>query len=129
MSILDSLYQNLDTAFAFKQGWEAWLALLAASVGTYICRAVGVKLSGQVSQNSEFFRWLSAVTYAMVAALTIRLIFLPVGLLSTVPLYLRVLVCLLALGVMISNPSRRLVPALLVGTLLMVTIGVMQHAL
>ncbi len=129
MSILDSLCQNLDTAFAFKQGWEAWLALLAASVGTYICRAVGVKLSGQVNQDSEFFRWLSAVTYAMVAALTIRLIFLPVGLLSTVPLYLRILVCLLALGVMISNPNRRLVPALLVGTLLMVTIGVMQHAL
>jgi branched-subunit amino acid transport protein len=129
MSIIDSLYQNIDTAFTFKQGWEAWLALLAASVGTYICRAIGVKLSGQVSQDSEFFRWLSAVTYAMVAALTIRLIFLPVGLLSTVPLYLRVLVCLLALGVMISNPSRRLVPALLVGTLLMVTIGVMKHTL
>ncbi len=115
MSILDSLYQNLDTAFAFKQGWEAWLALIAASLGTYICRAVGVKLSGQVNQDSEFFRWLSAVTYAMVAALTIRLIFLPIGLLSTVPLYLRILVCLLALGVMISNPSRRLVPALLTG--------------
>jgi branched-subunit amino acid transport protein len=129
MSILDYLYQNLDTAFAFKQGWEAWLALLAASVGTYICRAVGVKLSGQVNQDSEFFRWLSAVTYAMVAALTIRLIFLPVGLLSTVPLYLRVMVCLLVLGVMISNPSRRLVPALIVGTLLMVTIGVMKNTL
>ncbi len=126
MTILDSLYQNLDTAFTFKQGWEAWLALVAASVGTYICRAVGVKLSGQVNQDGEFFRWLSAVTYAMVAALTIRLIFLPIGLLSTVPLYLRVLVCLLALGVMISNPSRRLVPALLTGTLLMVTIGVLQ---
>jgi len=124
MTILDSLYQNLDTAFAFKQGWEAWLALIAASLGTYICRAIGVKLSGQVNKDSEFFRWLSAVTYAMVAALTIRLIFLPIGLLSTVPLYLRVLVCLLALGVMISNPSRRLVPALLTGTLLMVTIGI-----
>jgi branched-subunit amino acid transport protein len=124
MTILDALYQNLDTAFSFKQGWEAWLALIAASLGTYICRAIGVKLSGQVNQDREFFRWLSAVTYAMVAALTIRLIFLPIGLLSTVPLYLRVLVCLLALGVMISNPNRRLVPALLIGTLMMVTIGV-----
>ena len=81
MTILDSFYQNLDTAFAFKQGWEAWLALIAASLGTYICRAIGVKLSGQVNQDSDFFRWLSAVTYAMVAALTIRLIFLPIGLL------------------------------------------------
>jgi len=126
MSILDNLYQNVQVAFAVEQGWAAWLALLAASVGTYLCRALGVKLSGQVNQDSEFFRWLSAVTYAMVAALTIRLIFLPVGLLSTVPLYLRVLVCILAIGVMISNPNRRLVPALLTGTLLMVTIGVFK---
>ena len=125
MSLLGAITQNLDTAFAIKQGWLAWLALLAASVGTYLCRAVGVMLSGQVSQDSEFFRWLSAVTYAMVAALTIRLIFLPIGLLASVPLYLRVLVCMLAVGVMLSNPSRRLVPALLTGTLLMVTIGVM----
>ncbi len=124
MSMTASFAQNLDTAFAIQQGWGAWLALLAASLGTYVCRAVGVMLSGQVSQDSEFFRWLSAVTYAMVAALTIRLIFLPIGLLATVPLYLRILVCILALGVMLSNPSRRLVPALLTGTLLMVTIGV-----
>jgi branched-subunit amino acid transport protein len=126
MSIIDTLSQNLDSAFAVQQGWGAWLALIAASVGTYICRAAGVMLSGRVSQDSEFFRWLSAVTYAMVAALTIRLIFLPIGLLSTVPLYLRVLVCILAIAVMISSPSRRLVPALLTGTLLMVTIGVIQ---
>jgi branched-subunit amino acid transport protein len=126
MSIIDTLSQNLDSAFAIQQGWGAWLALIAASVGTYICRAAGVMLSGRVSQDSEFFRWLSAVTYAMVAALTIRLIFLPIGLLSTVPLYLRVLVCILAIAVMVSSPSRRLVPALLTGTLLMVTIGVLR---
>ena len=88
MSVVASLAQNLDTAFAIQLGWGAWLALLAASLGTYLCRAVGVMLSGQVSQDSEFFRWLSAVTYAMVAALTIRLIFLPIGLLATVPLFL-----------------------------------------
>ncbi len=123
---MQSITQNLDTAFAIQQGWGEWLALLAACLGTYVCRAVGVALSGRVSQESEFFRWLSAVTYAMVAALTIRLIFLPIGLLATVPLYLRILVCILAIGVMISNPSRRLVPALLTGTLLMVSIGILK---
>ncbi|NDE05539.1 MAG: AzlD domain-containing protein [Flavobacteriia bacterium] len=124
MSFGVSLAQNFDSAFAIQQGWSAWFALIVASLGTYVCRAVGVMLSGQVSQDSEFFRWLSAVTYAMVAALTVRLIFLPIGLLATVPLYLRILVCVLALAVMLSNPSRRLVPALLTGTLLMVGIGV-----
>ena len=123
---MEAITTNLTSAFATQQGLWEWLALIAASIGTYVCRALGVMLSGRVSQESEFFRWLSAVTYAMVAALTIRLIFLPIGLLATVPLYLRILVCILAIGVMISNPSRRLVPALLTGTLLMVTIGILK---
>ena len=123
---MEPISANLSSAFAIEQGMWEWLALIAASIGTYACRAVGVMLSGRVSQDSEFFRWLSAVTYAMVAALTIRLIFLPVGMLSTVPLYLRLIICAIAVGVMLINPSRRLVPALLIGTLLMVAVGIVQ---
>lgn len=106
------------------QGWAPWLALSAACVGTYACRPLGVKLSGHIHAESEFFKWISAVTYAMVAALTIRMIVMPLGLLSTVPLWLRVLICALSLGVMVSSPKRRLVPALLTGTLLMLAYGV-----
>jgi len=123
---VEAITANLTGAFAIQQGMWEWLALIAASIGTYVCRALGVMLSGRVSQESEFFRWLSAVTYAMVAALTIRLIFLPVGMLSTVPLYLRLIICAIAVGVMVINPSRRLVPALLIGTLLMVAVGIVQ---
>jgi branched-subunit amino acid transport protein len=109
---------------ADMQGWGVWLALSAACVGTYICRAAGVKLSGHIHQDSEVFRWLSAVTYAMVAALTVRMILMPLGLLATVPLWLRVLICALSIAVMVSRPQRRLVPALLSGTLLMLAYGV-----
>ncbi len=123
---MEAISANLSSAFATQQGMWEWLALIAASIGTYVCRAIGVMLSGRVSHDSEFFRWLSAVTYAMVAALTIRLIFLPVGMLSTVPLYLRLIICAIAVGVMLINPSRRLVPALLIGTLLMVAVGIIQ---
>ena len=123
---MEVISANLTSVFAVEQGMWEWLALIAASIGTYVCRALGVMLSGRVSQDSEFFRWLSAVTYAMVAALTIRLIFLPVGMLSTVPLYLRLIICAIAVGVMLINPSRRLVPALLIGTLLMVAVGIVQ---
>jgi branched-subunit amino acid transport protein len=109
---------------AEMQGWGVWLALSAACVGTYICRAAGVKLSGHIHQDSEVFRWLSAVTYSMVAALTVRMILMPLGLLATVPVLLRVLICVLSLGVMVSSPQRRLVPALLTGTLLMLAYGI-----
>jgi branched-subunit amino acid transport protein len=108
------------------EGWEVWAALLAATIGTYICRAVGVALSGRIDQDSEIFRWLSAVTYAMVAALVVRMILMPLGTLATVPWWVRVLVSALSVAVMMSSPQRRLVPALLTGTLLMVTYGALR---
>ena len=107
------------------QDWTPWLALLGASVGTYFCRAIGVVLSDQINQDSEIFRWLSAVTYAMVAALTVRRILLPIGVLAQVPMWVRVAVCVLSVGVMMSHPQRRLVPALLTGTLLIMSYGIM----
>jgi len=94
---------------------QLWIALISACVGTYFCRSVGVFLSGRVDQNSEFFLWLTSVTYAMVAAMTARMIILPVGLLSTVPLYVRLAVCAVTIAVMVSGSKRRLGPALLVG--------------
>jgi branched-subunit amino acid transport protein len=108
------------------QGWWVWIALASACIGTYLCRAIGVMLAGKINQDSEIFRWLSAVTYAMVAALTVRLIVLPIGLLDTVPLWIRILICALSLGIMLSKPQQRLVPALLIGTLLMVSYGVIR---
>jgi branched-subunit amino acid transport protein len=108
------------------QGWWVWIALASACIGTYLCRAIGVMLAGKINQDSEIFRWLSAVTYAMVAALTVRLIVLPIGLLDTVPLWIRILICTLSLGIMLSKPQQRLVPALLIGTLLMVSYGVIR---
>jgi branched-subunit amino acid transport protein len=111
---------------AHLQGWWVWIALASACIGTYLCRAIGVMLAGKINQDSEVFRWLSAVTYAMVAALTVRLIVLPIGLLDTVPLWIRILICAISLGIMLSKPQQRLVPALLIGTLLMVSYGVIR---
>jgi len=111
---------------AHLQGWGVWIALAGACIGTYLCRAIGVMLAGKINQDSEIFRWLSAVTYAMVAALTIRLIVLPIGLLDTVPLWIRILICVISVSIMLSKPQQRLVPALLIGTLLMVSYGVIR---
>ena len=94
---------------------ELWIALLSACIGTYFCRSVGVILSGRVDQNSEFFGWLTCVTYAMVAAMTVRMIVLPIGLLATVPLLVRLAVCAVTIGIMVTGTKRRLGPALLVG--------------
>jgi hypothetical protein len=54
------------------------------------------------------------------------MILLPLGLLATVPVLLRILICVLSLAVMVSHPERRLVPALLTGVLLMLVYGVLR---
>lgn len=108
--------------------WQAhgpWLALIGASVGTYLCRALGVLMAGRLNPESEVFRWLSAVTYAMVASLSVRLVVLPQGPLAMVPLWVRIGVCALSVAVMMSRPERRLVPALFTGTLLMLGYGIL----
>ena len=116
----------IDTMTNALSGWGLWIALVGACIGTYFCRAIGVMLSKSINQDSEIFRWLAAVTYAMVATLTVRLILLPVGLLATVPMWIRILICVLSVGVMMSSPKRRLVPALLTGTLVLVSYGALS---
>ena len=111
---------------ASLQGWSLWIALAGATIGTYICRAVGVLLAKRINQESEIFRYLAAVTYAMVAALVVRMVLMPIGLLSTVPVWIRLLICILSIGVMVSKPTHRLVPALLTGTLLMLAYGIIR---
>jgi branched-subunit amino acid transport protein len=111
---------------AALQGWGLWIALAGATLGTYFCRAIGVLLAKKINQDSEIFRWLAAVTYAMVAALVVRMILMPIGLLATVPVWTRIFICVLSIGVMVSKPDRRLVPALLTGTLLIIAYGVIR---
>lgn len=116
----------MNTIQSALSGWGLWIALIGACLGTYFCRAIGVTLSQRINQDSEIFRWLAAVTYAMVAALTVRLIVMPLGLMASVPLWIRILICVLSIAVMMSRPTRRLVPALLTGTILMVSYGVIR---
>ncbi len=102
-----------------------WIVLICASVGTYLWRGLGVLLSGKISQDGPLFRWITCVTYAMVAALVVRIIVLPVGALSQVSLTYRLIAVGAALVVMVARKNA-LVPALTTGTLLMVIFGVVE---
>jgi branched-subunit amino acid transport protein len=95
----------------------AWAILIMAVLGTYLWRALGVLLSGKMDQEGAFFRWLTCVTYAMVASLVVRIIVLPVGLVAQLPLSYRLVATGAALVVMMSRKNG-LVPALAVGTVL-----------
>ena len=103
---------------------QTWGALAIAAAGTYACRALGVMVSDKINQDSEFFRWLSAVTYALVAALVVRMVLMPVGPLGTVPVGWRLGFCAVSLLVMVVGSRRRPALALFSGTALMLIYGI-----
>jgi branched-subunit amino acid transport protein len=103
---------------------QTWSALAIAATGTYACRALGVMASDKINQDSEFFRWLSAVTYALVAALVVRMVLMPVGPLGTVPVGWRLGFCAVSLLVMVVGSRRRPALALFGGTALMLIYGI-----
>jgi branched-subunit amino acid transport protein len=114
---------------AFHEGLttmtEFWL-VLAAALGTYSWRFLGVVFSGRVRTDSEFFQWISCVTYAMVAGLVFRIVVLPVGLLAQVPLWARLGCLAVATAVMVWPFARfrGLFPALITGASLMALSGI-----
>lgn len=95
----------------------AWAVLLLAAIGTYTWRGLGILLSGKLSQDSAMFRWVTCVAYAMVASLVIRIIVLPVGVLTQVPLTYRLIAAGVALAIMFMRKNA-LLPAISTGTLL-----------
>lgn len=103
---------------ARDSAWWAWMILLLAAAGTYTWRGLGVLLSGKLDQNSALFRWVTCVTYAMVASLVIRIIVLPVGVLSQVPMVYRIAAAGTAFAIMVLRRNA-LVPAITTGTAMM----------
>jgi branched-subunit amino acid transport protein len=100
----------------------AWGVLLMAALGTYLWRGLGVMFSGRLNTEGAFFRWLTCVTYAMVASLVIRIIVMPVGLLAQTPLSFRLIAAGAAVIVMVTGKNR-LVAALATGTALTILFG------
>ncbi|MEK9811432.1 MAG: AzlD domain-containing protein [Bordetella sp.] len=91
--------------------------LLGTIFATYLWRGLGVLLSGRINVETELFKWVTCVTYAMVAALVVRIIILPVGLLEEVPLLVRLVALMTSVFVMmrLPRPWGGLLPGLLVG--------------
>jgi branched-subunit amino acid transport protein len=79
------------------RGFELWVLVLASAAATYVWRGLGVLLSGRIRVESELFKWVACVAYAMVAGLIMRIIVMPGGLLAQSQLSDRLAACALAL--------------------------------
>jgi len=66
-----------------------WLIVLACGAATFFWRALGVLVTRRIDANGAFFRWITCVSYAMVAGLIFRMIVMPESELASVSLPIR----------------------------------------
>ena len=91
-----------------------WLIVLACAAATFVWRALGVLVARRIDANGAFFRWVTCVSYAMVAGLIFRMIILPESDLAGVSLPVRIAAVAIAFGVYFLF-KRRLVAGVLAG--------------
>jgi branched-subunit amino acid transport protein len=107
------------------QSAELWIVVLASAAGTYAWRGLGVLFSGRISTDSELFKWVACVAYAMVAGLITRLIVMPSGMLATSPLSDRLLACVFALAAFYLS-RKNLFVGVITGVAVLIAAGYMR---
>jgi branched-subunit amino acid transport protein len=89
-----------------------------AILGTYGWRFIGVLVAGRIEEGSPLFSWITCVAYSIAAGLMMKLLVLPTGALANTSFMDRTIAFITAVTVFYLA-KRRLVPALLVGTILL----------
>lgn len=75
---------------ALDDGFGGYLVLLVVGVLAHEpWRWMGLAIGARIEPDGDLFRWVRAVSNALVAALVARLIFFPVGVLATTHLGVR----------------------------------------
>lgn len=72
------------------------LIILIGIIATEPWRWAGVFFSKDLDENSEIIKWVRAVSTALIAALIMRLLLTPPGLLEDTPIFVRVLALMVA---------------------------------
>lgn len=94
----------------------AWIVVLGCGAATFLWRALGVVVVRRIDPQGPFFRWVTCVSYAMVAGLIFRMIVMPESELASVSLPLRVTAVTIAFVAFFAF-KRRLVVGVLAGSL------------
>jgi|SRR6056300_643460 branched-subunit amino acid transport protein len=91
--------------------FETYLTIFLAALATFGWRFSGLILSDFIRPESLVMKWVNGVAYAMVAAVLMRILVYPMGVLATTPLDYR-LACL-GLGLALMFFSKKLWLALI----------------
>ena len=66
-----------------------WLVVLGCGAATFAWRGLGVLVVRRIDPDGAFFKWVTCVSYAMVAGLIFRMLVMPESELASVGLPLR----------------------------------------
>lgn len=98
------------------------LVVLTAAAATFVWRALGAVLIGRIDPDGAVVRWFTLTSYALLAALVVRLLILPTGSLAELPPAVRLGAMAVTLAVW--WPTRRSpLPGVLAGTACIVAAG------
>ena len=98
-----------------------WLIVLACGAATFFWRGLGVLVARRIDARGGLFRWITCVSYAMVAGLIFRMIILPESELAEVSLPIRVAAVGIAFAAYFAF-RRKLVAGVLAGGLSLSTL-------
>jgi branched-subunit amino acid transport protein len=59
--------------------WGLTALVLGCAAGSYVWRGLGVWVADRIDVESDWFRWITCVAFAMIAGLVCRVVMLPVG--------------------------------------------------
>ena len=66
-----------------------WVLVIASILATYLWRFLGALFAKRIDPKGALFGWVTCVSYAMLAGLISRMVFLPAGSLVEVDLWIR----------------------------------------
>ncbi len=93
-----------------------WIIVLACGAATFVWRAMGVMVTRRIDATGSLFRWITCVSYAMVAGLIFRMLVMPESELANVSLPIRMTAVAIAFAAYFAF-KRRLVAGVLGGGL------------
>lgn len=66
-----------------------YLAIIIASIATFLCRSLGVFFSTKLRPDSNIFELIKCISIGVIVAVIVKIVLFPVGLLNESPIYSR----------------------------------------
>ena len=88
------------------------IIILITSFATYLSRFLGVVSAEKIKETSKIFRWFNCLAYSTLAALIARIVIFPLGALSEIDYFIRLIVVILSIIVFFLTKKNLVYPTI-----------------